>query len=155
MTLKQSLKKCFNGWLPKELASSHAFKVSKPSWWRPLWIVSLLGIIISGLVLFLSGYVPLEMMIAGLVFAFLCVVVAYYIRVKPSITVNRALYTLLGITPLGFFLSVAYAFFIGRDVTGWVGGWFNIIVTVGLLITGGLIGDWIGKRRNHQLPLSL
>jgi hypothetical protein len=33
--------------------------------------------------------------------------------------------------------------------------WFNIIVTIGILIAGAFIGDWIGKRRSYQLPLSL
>jgi hypothetical protein len=142
------------GWLPKELNLSCAHKASKPYWWKPLWVVTVLGIIVSGVISFLIFHVPLERAILGLVLAFLCVGVAYYIRVRPSIKVNRALYVLLGITPLGFVLSVAYAFFIGRYVTGWLWGWFNIIVTVGILITGALIGDWLGKRRNYQLPLS-
>jgi hypothetical protein len=142
------------GWLPKELNLSCAHKASKPYWWKPLWVVTVLGIIVSGVIPFLIFHVPLERAILGLVLAFLCVGVAYYIRVRPSMKVNRALYVLLGITPLGFVLSVAYAFFIGRYVTGWLWGWFNVIVTVGILITGALIGDWLGKRRNYQLPLS-
>ena len=155
MKRKIIVEKLIRGWLPKELVLAYAHKASKPSWWKPLWIVSTLGIIVSGLVLFLSGFVPLETMIMGLFFAFLCLGVAYYIRVKPSISINRALYTLLGITPFCFVLSVAYAVFLGRYVTGWLMGWFNIIVTIGILTTGAFIGDWIGKRRNYQLPLSL
>ena len=150
------------GWLPKEpnLPSNRVKmvdaknKASKPRWWRPLWIVTVLGIIVSGVFAFLIFHVLLERAILGLVLAFLCVGVAYYIRVRPSMKVNRALYILLGITPLGFVLSVAYAVFLGRYVTGWLLGWFNIIVTIGILITGAFIGDWIGKRRNYQLPLS-
>ena len=152
--IKKYLENHVRGWLPKKPNFALAHKMSKPRWWRPLWIVSLLGIIISGLVLFLSGYVPLERMIFGLVLAFLCVGVAYYIRVRPSMKVNRALYVLLGITPFGFVISVAYAVFLGRYVTGWLMGWFNIIVTIGILIAGGFIGDWIGKQRNYQLPFS-
>jgi hypothetical protein len=156
MTLKQSLKKCFNGWLPKEPTLLHAFKVSKPSWWRPVWIGSVLAIIISGFVLFLSGFVPLEETAVGLVFAFLCVGVAYYIRVKPSIRVNRALYILLGISPIGFGLWILYALSgIGMFITTHFGTWVSLIIgfTVPYAI-GAFIGDWIGKRRNYQLPLS-
>jgi hypothetical protein len=130
-------------------------KKPKPRWWKPLWITILFLTIASGFVSYFLFNVSLERTVSAVALTFFCIGIAYYIRVKPSIRINRALYILLGITPLGFILSVAYAFFIGRYVTGWLWGWFNIIVTIGILIAGAFIGDWIGKRRSYQLPLSL
>jgi hypothetical protein len=80
--------------------------------------------------------------------------IAYYVRVKPSFRINRAMYVLLGVTPFSFVISVVYAVSLGRYVTGWLTGWSNIIVIIGILITGAFVGDGIGKRRNYQLPLS-
>ena len=150
------LEKRIRGWLPKSSILTRTHRIEKPRWWRPLWIASLIGIFISALVLFLSGYVPLERMILGLVISFLCIGVAYYIRVKPSMKVNRALYVLLGITPIGFSLWMVLALSgLGRWLTNMVGAFPSLIIGwVVCLGIGALIGDWIGKRRNYQLPLS-
>lgn len=128
-------------------------KKSKPKWWKPLWIATLVLTIASAAIGYFVLNVPLERVVLLLFLTFFCVGIAYYIRVKPSVRVNRALYVLLGITPLGFILSVAYAFFIGSHITDWLWGWFNIIATIGILIAGAFIGDWIGKRRDYRLPL--
>jgi ABC-type uncharacterized transport system permease subunit len=150
------LEKRIRGLLPKSSILTRTHRIEKPRWWRPLWIASLLGIIISALVLFLSGYVPLERMILGLVISFFCIGVAYYIRVKPSMKVNRALYVLLGITPIGFSLWMVLALSgLGRWLTNMVGAFPSLIIGwVVCLGIGALIGDWLGKRRNYQLPLS-
>jgi hypothetical protein len=156
MTLRRSLVNRIRGWLPKEYRVALAQKVSKPSWWKPLWIVSALGIIISALVIFLIGYTSLERIFLGVVFGFLGLGVAYYIRVRPSITVNRVVYICLGIG-IGWVMWVIYAVSgIGRWVTDTLGVWPSLIIGFAVLYTvGALIGDWIGKRRNYQLPLSL
>ena len=156
MNLKKRLENSIRGWLPKSSILTFTHKTDKPRWWRPLWIASLLGIIISALVLFLSGYVPLERMILGLVISFICLGVAYYIRVRSSMKVNRALYILLGITPIGFSLWMAWAVSgIGRWLTNMIGAFPSLIISwVVCLGIGALIGNWIGKRRNYQLPLS-
>lgn len=153
MNLKKYLNR-IRGWLPRESILLYRQKASKPQWWKPLWIAILLLTLVTGVINYFILHAPVEDVTSALVFAFVCIGIAYYIRVKPSFRVNRALYILLGITPMGFVLSVAYVLVIGRYMTDWLGGWFNIIVIVGILITGALIGDWIGRRRNYQLPLS-
>lgn len=155
MNLKKRLVTFIRGWLPKEPILTRTHKTVKPRWWRPLWIVTLLGIIVSGLVSFLSGYVPLERAILGLVLAFLCVGVAYYIRVRPSMTVNRVVYICLGFG-VGWVMWLIYAFSgVGRFATDTIGVWPALIISdVVFYVAGALIGDWIGKRRNYQLPLS-
>jgi MFS family permease len=151
---RKDMGKPIRGWFPQDAPILYAHKMAKPIWWKPLWMATVLLTVASGAIGYFVLQVPLERVALLLFLTFFCIGIAYYIRVKSSIKVNRALYILLGITPLGFVLSVAYAFFIGRYVTGWLWGWFNIIVTVGILITGAFIGDWLGKRRNYQLPLS-
>lgn len=156
MNLKEYLENRIRGWLPKSSILTCTHETDKPRWWRPLWIVTVLGIIVSALVLFLSGYVPLERTILGLVLAFLCLGIAYYIRVRPSMKVNRALYILLGISPIGFGLWMVWAVSgIGRWLTDMIGAFPSLIISwVVCLGIGALIGNWIGKRRNYQLPLS-
>ena len=110
----------------------------------------------SGILVFSALNMILQQVTVGSVLGSILMGVAYYLRFRYSErALNRGLYVFLGATPLGFCLNVAYVVFLGRYVTGWLMGWFNSIVTVGILITGALIGDWIGKRRNYKLPLSL
>jgi hypothetical protein len=156
MNLKKRVETFIQGWLPKEVKFALAHKTSKPRWWRPLWIVTVLGIIVSGVFAFLFFSVSLERTILGLVFAFLCLGVAYYIRVRPSITVNRVVYICLGLG-IGWVMWVIYAITgIGGWVTDTLGVWPSLIIGFVVFYTAGaLIGDWIGKRRNYQLPLSL
>ena len=131
-------------------------KNSKPWWWNPLWIAVLLTTIASGVVGYFLLHVPLERTVGGVALTFLCVGISYYIRIRPSRKVNRALYILLGITPIGFSLWIALALSgVGRLLTNYLGTWASLIVgfTVPLTI-GAFIGDWIGRRRNYRLPLS-
>jgi hypothetical protein len=154
MKVKKSWKNQIRGWIPKEYYVAFAQKISKPSWWKPLWIVSALGIIISAFVIFLVGYASLERIILGLVFAFLGLGVAYYIRIRPSITVNRLVYIGLGIG-IGWFMWIIYVVSgIGRWVNNTLGVWPDLIIGFAVLYTvGALIGDQIGKRRNYKLAL--
>jgi hypothetical protein len=96
-------------------------KISKPRWWKPLWI----GVILSAIALGVSGYllwqVPLERTVGGLALTFFCIGIAYYIRVRPSMKVNRAIYILLGISPIGFVLWISYMSTVGRYVTELLG----------------------------------
>ena len=163
MNPKRYLENRIRGWLPKEpnLPSNKVkmadakTKAPKPRWWRPLWIVTVLGPSVSGLVSFLIFSVPLERVIMLLFFAFACIGFAYYIRVRPSIKVNRAVYIILGISPIGFGLSLAWGFTIGRYITPLLGIWGFFIGLIVPCTIGAFIGDWIGKRRSYQLPLSL
>jgi hypothetical protein len=155
MGLKKNLERSLRGWLPKTSILTCTHKTGKPSWWRPLWIITVVGTIVSALVSFLLFSVLLERVIALLFFAFACIGFAYYIRVRPSIKVNRAVYVLLGISPIGFCLSLAWNFTIGRYATPWLGIWSFLIGLAVPCTIGAFIGDWIGKRRNYQLPLSL
>jgi len=117
----------------------------------------LLTIIASGVVGYFLLHVPLERMLGGVALTFLGIGFAYYIRIKPSRKVNRGIYVLLGISPIGFSLWIVYALSgIDRFSTTHLGPEVSLIVgfTVPYII-GAFIGDWIGKRRNYRLPLSI
>lgn len=132
-------------------------KVPKSRWWRPFWIATLLLTIVSGAVCYFLLHVPIERAVSAVALTFFCIGIAYYIRVRPSMKVNRGLYILLGITPIGFILWVIWAVSgIGRLMTDMVGALPSLLISWILCYgIGAFIGDWIGRRRNYRLPLSL
>jgi hypothetical protein len=152
------------GWLPKEpsLPSNKAHAAAaknnspKPNWWKPLWIVTDALVFIFVAVNYFVFHYPLSSVVSGLAIALLGIGAAYYVRVRPSVKVNRTLYILLGITPIGFSMWMVLAFSgVWRLLNDNVGAFPSLIIGwVMCLGIGGLIGDWIGKRRNYQLPLS-
>ena len=81
--------------------------------------------------------------------------VSYYIRVKPNLTVNRAAYLLLGFSPIGFLLWLVEAFALSRVIVMGSVAWpLDLVSIIVPFIIGVFIGDWIGRRRDYQLPLS-
>jgi len=163
MNLKKYLEKHLRGWLPKEpnlprnkvQVADAKTKVPKPRWWKPLWITALFMVIIFGVVNYFLLHYPLTSVIGGMAVSLLGVGIAYYIRVRPSMTANRVVYILGGIG-IGWVMWVIYAITgIGGWVTDTLGVWPSLIIGFAVFYTiGALIGDWIGKRRNYQLPLS-
>jgi hypothetical protein len=163
---KKHLETTIQGWLPKEptvpsnkvkMAETKKVSKLKPRWWKPYWI----ALVIITIALEVANYfflnVPLERATIGLILALLCMGFAYYIRVRPSIRVNKALYILLGITPIGFLLWIVWAISgISRWITDTIGAFPSLIISWAVCCgIGALIGNWIGKRRNYRLPLSL
>ena len=164
MTLKKRLESAIRGWFPKEpkmprdKVKMAETKVSKPKpwWWKPLWIGTILLTIISGVATYFLLDVPLARAVIGIVLTFLCIGIAYYIRVRPSMKVNRAIYILLGVTPIGFTLWIIWAVSgIGRWITEMVGSGPSLLISwVVCYGIGAFIGDWIGKSRNYILPMT-
>jgi len=132
-------------------------KCSKPRWWKPLWIAVLLTTIASGVVGYFLLHVPLERTVGGVALTFLMIGFAYYIRIRPSMKMNRGLYILLGISPIGFALWIVLGLSgVGRWLTNYLGVWPSLIISFTVpYIIGAFIGDWLGRRRNYRLPLSI
>jgi MFS family permease len=131
-------------------------KGSRPWWWKPLWIGVILSTIVLGFANFFFWHVPIERAVSAMALTLVCVGIAYYIRVRPSMKVNRALYILLGITPIGFILWVIWGVSgIGRLITDMVGAFPSLLISWAVCYgIGAFIGDWIGRKRNYRLPLS-
>ncbi|MFW9819722.1 MAG: hypothetical protein ACFFE5_08940 [Candidatus Thorarchaeota archaeon] len=131
---------------------------SKPRWWKPLWILTVISMIASGVIsYFLLHSDLLSIIILEIIFS-IALGIAYYIRIKPSKRVNKAIYILLGVTPIGFGLCLIYGLTgISRFLISLGSGWIylNMANFIILLVIGGFIGNWIGKKRNYHLPFSL
>ena len=131
---------------------------AKPWWWKLLWVTTLILTIAVGAASYFLFHVPIGRVAGALAITLLAIGFAYYIRIKPSRKVNRGLYILLGFSPIGFCLWLLYAFSgIGLFLTtlGPLGSLASMLLFPIPFIIGVFIGDWIGKRRNYRLPLSL
>ena len=129
---------------------------AKPWWWKSLWVTTLLLTIAIGATKYFHFHIPIERVAGGLALTFVMIGISYYIRIKPSRRVNRGVYVLLGISPIGFCLwYFMLSSGIGRLLTIFLGHWLSLIIGFTVpLIMGAFVGDWIGKRRNYRLPLS-
>jgi hypothetical protein len=65
MKLKRNLEQRIRGWLPQSSVLSRAHETENPRWWRPLWVVTVLGIIASGIIFFFVFHAPLERLTLG------------------------------------------------------------------------------------------
>lgn len=95
-------------------------------------------------------------MLEGVALSFVLLGFVYYIRVKSNLNVNRALYVLLGISPIAFLLMVTVVVSgLGHFMTANIGVWSSLTISFTVpCVIGAFIGDWIGKKRGYQLPLS-
>ena len=145
----------------ENLPNENGQKPSKPKWWNPFSILSVISLVGSGVFTYFflhGGFV--RIIIYEIIFLFV-LGGAYYFRVRPSKKVNKAVYILVGITPIGFGLTILYALFCG--ITGFakfimsfdpLGPWLHLGIIIMLFTIGGFIGNWIGKKRDYRLPLS-
>jgi hypothetical protein len=163
MSLKNRLETIFRGWFPKEpkmpkaklkMAETRAAK-SKPWWWKPMWIITLLLTIVVGVV----GYFLLDPNIlepVGLMsVALFFVGFSYYISNRPSTNVNRAMYIMVGMAVIGCILWLIWVISgLGRWITQTVGSDPSLLISfVVCYAIGALIGYLIGKKRNYVLPV--
>jgi hypothetical protein len=155
MNALKTLENRLRGWIPNDYRIAFGQKVSKPFWWKPLWITAVVANIAWILLALFVFYLPLERVVIVAVVASIAVGFAYYIRVRPSMNVNRAVYVLLGITPIGLCLSLLWNYTIGYYTAPLIGLWGFYIGIMVPCIIGAFIGDWIGKKRNYLLPLSI
>ena len=164
MKLKNRLELMFRGWFPKEpkmadvrlrMAEAEAAK-PKPWWWKPVWLISFVLTVVFGAVgcLLLD---PVVLEVFGVMAVTLIFVgFSYYINARSAVKANRAMYIMLGLTVIGFFLWLIWAMSgIGKWVTHAVGSDPSLLISLVVCYgTGALIGDLIGKKRNYVLPVA-
>ncbi|MEM3464518.1 MAG: hypothetical protein QXL91_06605, partial [Candidatus Bathyarchaeia archaeon] len=112
--------------------------------------------VISVAVAYFILHSPLERVVGAAALTFVCIGIAYYIRVKPSMKVNRALYIWLGVTPIGFCLWIIWCISgIAKFITNLIGAMPSLLLSWAVCCAiGAYIGDQIGKKRNYRLPLT-
>ena len=97
----------------ENLPNENGQKPSKPKWWKPLWILTAISMVGSGVFTYFFLHREfVRIIIIEIIFS-LVLGGAYYFRVHPSKKVNKTIYILFGITPIGFGLSILYALFCG------------------------------------------
>jgi hypothetical protein len=83
-------------------------------------------------------------------------VLGYYARVRPNLTLNRMFFMMVGYSGIGLPLFILEALalkpFVNVGAAPWPVAFALIIIPFAV---GVYIGDWIGKRRNYQLHLPL
>ena len=156
MNALKSLENRLRGWVPKEHRIVFAQKGAKPRWWNPFWISAIVVNILWLLFGFSVLHLSVDRLVTVAIFTAIAIGFAYYIRVKPSIAINRAVYVLIGVTPIGFVLGILWELTVGSLLNGYVGAYPALLISLAIwLPIGGFIGDWIGKKRNYILPLSI
>ena len=146
----------------ENLPNENGQKPSKPKWWKPVWILTAISMVGSGVfTYFFLQREFIRIIIYEIIFS-LVLGGAYYIRVHPSKKINKTIYILFGITPIGFGLWIGYAVMCGLTNFGHFlnnlrpyGPWINLTLQIILFIIGGFIGNFFGKKRDYRLPLSL
>lgn len=126
------------------------------------WFVLIVANIV---ITILMGYflrIPIERQAIILTILLLSSGFAYYIRIRPSKSGNRAFFIAVGVLSIGFvlwFIVTSILLFSGLcwqivSSTGNIGDDFVVFTTLILCwIVGGIIGDLIGRKRNYIIPI--
>jgi len=145
----------------EKLLNEKGQKPSKTKWWKPLWILTAISMVGSGVFSYFFLHGELIYIIIYEIMFSLVLGAAYYFRVRPSIKVNKLVYILFGITPIGFGFVILYALICG--ITNFskfimsftpLGSWLQLGIIIGLFTIGGFMGNYFGKKRDYRLPLS-
>ena len=125
----------------------------KPRGYTAYWIVIFALTIVIGISLILFAQTDVGFGIASLAIILLFEYAAYYGRVKPSLTLNRIMYILIGV-PLGFVIWIAFWMLIMRQVYPQGGKSLSVVVLsiIGCYAVAFLIGDLIGRLRHYKGP---
>jgi DNA-binding HxlR family transcriptional regulator len=143
----------------KLLGESEQSKQSKPKpkWFTPYWFVLFASTLILGVVILpIFGNQSLDKAIVYTVIALMILGFGYYVRVKPSITVNKFVYIVI----LGSFVG-CLLWFIGlfiamasfpRPHTEATDNILFVVLTTLSFAIGPIVGYFIGKARNFKGP---
>lgn len=137
-----------------ELACDNQSK-PKPKWFTPYWAILIIStIIVTGIVIPVFGHQSPEKAVFYTVAALLVIGLAIYVRVKPSVTLNKVMY--VGV--LGFAIG-SILWFVGLIIavfslphTDAVEDRLFVVLTALSFTLGPLLGYLIGKARHFKGP---
>ena len=125
---------------------------TKPKWWNLYWILIVVNTIIIGVMLPIFGQMPWDTAAVFLCATLVAEGVAYYGRVKPSVTLNRVMYILMGL-PIGFVLWFILMLFARNFFVSGVAWQVFFIGSMAVCFgVGAVIGDRIGRHRHYKGP---
>ena len=127
-------------------------KPPEPKWWKPYWIILVISIIILGITMPYFTSIPFETSIFYMIITLIGLGIAYLVRVKQSIQINKMLYIILGIC-IAFPIWMISIPIQNRLYAQGYNDWLIFIVgLVGWFGVGCLIGFIIGRARNWKGP---
>jgi len=125
----------------------------RPKWFTHYWIAIVISTIIVGVTLPLIQQVSFQTAIIFTGVTLVAEFIAYYGRVKPSITLNRVMYILIGF-PIGFVMWFIIVYLTERTFYPQLAG--DSVLFIGSMIVclgiGAIIGDFIGRLRHYKGP---
>jgi hypothetical protein len=124
----------------------------KPKWWRVYWATIVVLTILAGLTLTITASVPFQEAVFLTTLALLALALAYIIRVKQSLALNRIIYIIFIGIPIGgtlwLTLLLTHSFGLGTNQ--------NLPLIISSIIVcfsvGSIIGDLIGRSRGYKGP---
>ncbi len=131
---------------------------SKSIYWKRFWIAIIIsygGSAIFSLFFFQAYF--FRTLIYIIIFG-IALIIAYYIRIRPSKKINKIIYCFSGVIIIGSGLVLLYGLIGFSKYFVRLGSWYvwlNLVL-MGIIFTiGGFIGNYIGKKYDYRLPYSL
>jgi len=119
--------------------------------WKIGWCLMLASVLTLIVVNWYIFDFPLTRVIPSFGGVLFVATIVYLLKVRP-LTAGRVFYIGMGLSVLGcvfWLLALTFAKMIGIDVGD------NLFFTISLVVgygAGGLVGDWIGKKRGYRIP---
>ena len=131
---------------------------SESTYWKKLWIAVFIVYGATALMTFYFFYKYFVQTLIGELIFGIGLLIAYFFRIKRSRRLNEIVYIALGTLSFGSGLCFLYILIgISKYLIN-LGSWYiylNLVNFGVLLIIGGFLGYYLGKKRNYRLPYSI
>ena len=131
---------------------------SESSYWKKLWIAVFIVFGVTSLMTFYFFYKYFVVTVIWELISGIGLLIAYFFRIKRSKRLNKIVYIALGAFSFGSGLCFLYILLGISKYLISLGSWYIYLNFVNfgiLLIIGGFLGYFLGKKRNYRLPYSI